>query len=113
MTNPVAIVLQVTDGKLRWDALVFVCPGCKEEELDSSGLHMIPVNSLTKTPAWEWDSNLEFPTLSPSILTRQGLDFKFVCHSFLKAGVFQYLDDCTHSLKGLFVPMVPLEDWMF
>jgi hypothetical protein len=112
MTNPVAIVRKVTDGELKWDGLVFICPGCKELWPDASGLHMLPVNSTTKTPSWDWDYNFEAPTLSPSILTQHGPDLKFICHSFLKAGVFQFLDDCSHPLKGQFVSMIPLEDWM-
>jgi len=113
MTNPVAVVHKVTDGELQWDGLVFVCPGCKLLwEEGASGLHLLPVNSTTKTPQWEWDGNLDAPTLSPSILTKHGGYPAGVCHSFLKAGIFQYLDDCTHPLKGQFVPMVPLEDWM-
>lgn len=117
MTNPVAIIRHVAEGELAWDGLAFICPGCKLLwEEGASGLHMLPVNSTTKTPQWKWDGNLEAPTLSPSILTKHGpvVDGALtgVCHSFLKAGVFQYLDDCTHPLKGQFVPMIPLEDWM-
>jgi len=77
---------------------------------------MLPVNSDWKKPAWTWDGNLEAPTVSPSILSSigpygdQGKPLG-VCHSFLKAGVFEFLDDCTHPLKGQHVPMVDLPDW--
>lgn len=113
MTNPVAIVRHVTDGEISWDGLVFVCPGCKLMWEDgASGLHMLPVNSAVKTPAWTWDGNLEAPTLSPSILTKHGGNPAGVCHSFLNAGVFDFLSDCTHPLAGQKVAMPPLEDWM-
>ena len=33
------------------------------------------------------------------------------CHSFLKAGVWEFLSDCAHDMAGKSVPMVPLPDW--
>lgn len=33
------------------------------------------------------------------------------CHSFLKNGIWQFLDDCAHELRGM-VPMVPLPDFL-
>lgn len=104
-------IRHVTDTQNnRYDALAFLCPGCIE--LNGSGLHMLPVNTTATTPSWHWDGNLELPTISPSILTRTGVDpNKNICHSFLKAGVFQFLGDCTHSLANQFVPMLDLPDW--
>lgn len=34
------------------------------------------------------------------------------CHSFLRAGVWDFLGDSAHKLAGQKVPMVPLPDWM-
>ena len=34
------------------------------------------------------------------------------CHTFLRDGVWQYLDDCAHDMRG-FHPLVPLPDWWF
>lgn len=34
------------------------------------------------------------------------------CHSFLKKGQWQFLNDSAHSLAGQTVPMVPLPDWL-
>lgn len=34
------------------------------------------------------------------------------CHSFLRAGVWEFLSDCSHSMAGQNVPMVPLPDWV-
>jgi len=34
------------------------------------------------------------------------------CHSFLKAGVWEFLGDCAHALAGQNIPMVPLPDWL-
>lgn len=33
------------------------------------------------------------------------------CHSFLRAGQWEFLSDCAHSLAGQTVPMVPLPDF--
>ena len=108
--NPVAQIRSVRDGDIQYEAIVFVCPGCKQMwETGNSGLHMLPVNSSVKTPQWSWDGNLEAPTLSPSVLTRYG---DRVCHSFIKNGVVEFLSDCSHALAGQSVPLPPLEDWM-
>jgi hypothetical protein len=59
-------------------------------------------------PIWTFDGNEELPTFSPSLLVRYGNrpgDKR--CHLFLKAGMVQYLGDCTHKLKGLTVPVEP------
>lgn len=34
------------------------------------------------------------------------------CHSYVKAGRWEFLGDCTHDLAGQTVPMVPLPDWL-
>lgn len=95
----------VDDHGVVYQALLFVCPGCKDQGF--SGYHMLPVNSPQKAPSWTWDGNLEAPTLEPSILTRHGDQ---VCHSFLRAGVFEFLGDCTHRLAGQRVPLPELPD---
>lgn len=115
MTNPVAVLHSVIDGNFQYWAFIFICPGCKEMLPESTGLHLLPVNSKEKTPSWDFDGNLAHPTLSPSILTKHGTivdGVEQICHSFLQYGQFQYLSDSTHSLAGKYVTMVPLEDWM-
>jgi len=114
---------QVNDHGVHYEALMFVCPGCATPytmldgtEHTPSGLHMLPVNSIAKTPQWDWDGNLEVPTLNPSILTRiQPYDDQSaplgVCHSYLRAGVFEFLGDCTHQFAGQHVPMPHLPAW--
>jgi hypothetical protein len=72
---------------------------------------MLPVSDTKgKRPQWDFDGDLEAPTLSPSIKTTP-YDGS-VCHSFLRNGVFEFLGDCTHSLKGQHVPMPDLPDWV-
>lgn len=128
MANPVAQVHHIDDHGVTYDALGFTCPGCKESH--GSGFHMLPVTPTSGSrPTWDWDGNLEAPTLAPSIKTSYrhptgytrdnpapvGYDGPYteeVCHSYLRAGVFEYLGDSTHSMANQFIPMVPLEDWM-
>lgn len=110
MTNPVARLGIVGEGTLVYNGLWFVCPGCLAMKPEGSGLHMLPVNTAKKSPAWTWDGDMQAPTLEPSILTHYAENE--ICHSFLRAGVFEFLPDCTHPLAGQSVPMVPLEDWM-
>lgn len=113
--NPVALIRRCKDGAVEYDQLWFVCPGCKSRSDDHTGLHALPVNGTTQgasgRPFWSFDGNLEAPTLAPSILSRGGSDTNFVCHSFLRAGVFEFLGDCTHKYANQRVPMEPLPDW--
>lgn len=106
-----AMLRKVVDGDLEYDCLMFVCPGC--QEFGGSGLHMLPVNSEgLKKANWRWDENLEMPTLNPSILTHSGRNQANVCHSYLIEGVFQFLDDSTHSLANKHALMPDLPSWV-
>ena len=105
----------IDDHGRTYTALAFWCPGCEQVDNDGHrhrGLHMLPVNSTWKTPSWGFDGNLDAPTLSPSILTRSGPDGVNVCHSFLRAGVFEFLGDCTHQYAGQQVSIPDLPDWV-
>lgn len=115
-----AMLRTVDDHGEHYEALMFVCPGCAlpytvdDREWKPTGLHMLPVNSAVKSPSWDFDGNLEAPTLSPSILTHGGQQGEGPprCHSFLRAGVFEFLDDCTHAMAGQHVPMPDLPEWV-
>lgn len=114
------------DGEVTYPHLAFICPGCVLDIYDlppdgatyhPTGLHLLPVNTDQHKPAWTFDGNEDAPTVSPSIRThheQSDTDPRptFNCHSFLKAGVFEFLGDCTHALAGRFVPMVDLPDWI-
>lgn len=100
----------VADG-VEHTRIMFVCPGCVNEH-GEGGLHMIPVNSPQVSPQWDWDGNIDAPTLSPSILSKRSMPTgEFVCHSYLRAGVFEFLGDCTHQFAGQHVPMPDLYEW--
>lgn len=106
-----AVLRTMHHGSVVYQALMFCCPGCAELH-GHVGLHVLPVNTTEHTPAWEWDRNLDAPTLAPSILTRHGADMDQVCHSYLRGGVLEYLADSTHSLAGQSVPLPNLPDWV-
>lgn len=69
---------------------LFVCPGCND------CAHMIRTEG--PEPRWTWNGSIDAPTFSPSLLCRYGPDQ--VCHSFIRDGKIEYLDDCFHHLKG-------------
>lgn len=100
-----------------FDFMIF-CPACK-------------CGHGIDTKRWQFNGDMEKPTISPSILVRSGhympehkgscwcnyneenkdnpAPFKCgVCHSFVTDGKIQYLSDCTHELAG---QTVELEDF--
>lgn len=118
MTTPVAVLRRCKDGEAEYDQLWFACPGCASRDGDHTGLHALPVHRLgedrpiTKRHSWQWNGDLLLPTLAPSILSRsEWAGVLFVCHSFLVAGVFQFLGDCTHKHVNQHVPIGPLPEW--
>jgi hypothetical protein len=108
----------------------FKCPGCRLH-------HTLPVQGAGTT--WQFNGDVESPTLSPSILARggccyepdwheqerrrhpgpehcdkyhpdeDGISFCHVCHSFVRDGQIEFLSDCTHALAGTTVPLTPDE----
>lgn len=76
---------------------LFKCPGC-------SYLHKF--NAET----WQFNGDLENPTLSPSYLTGFDNYTKNRCHSYIKEGKIQFLSDCFHDLKGKTVDLLPFSD---
>lgn len=103
----------------------FMCPGCNE-------VHSIRCNTDVGV-VWSWNGSYESPTFNPSILVKgskltdkgskdleewmkngfpkQNERFdsvETICHSFVTDGKIQFLDDCTHNLKG---QTVELPNW--
>jgi len=118
MTDILAEVSSVSHGKDVYEAIKVWCPGCDTLKDStgsrSSGLHMLPISGdVNARPTWEWNGDLVKVTLNPSILTKYRMEEKgeFVCHSFLRNGIWEFLNDCTHELAGQKVPMVPLPKW--
>ena len=66
---------------------MFKCPGCGHA-VRYRGLHQ---------PTWTVSGvDADKPTVSPSILCTGYIR----CHSFVKDGKIQFLNDCDHSLAG-------------
>ena len=109
MDRPKALLRTIQRKDKSYKALMFVCPGCVAGGPDGyDGLHLLAVNSNVYRPSWDWDGNLERPTLSPSILTT-GYSR---CHSFLKNGIFTFLGDSDHPLVGQEVEIPELPEWV-
>ena len=124
--------MSIIKGKLRIlseTTVAFMCPGCGE-------LHQVWI-SQPANAVWGYNNNPDAPTFTPSILVRgvrndltdeqwaeyDKLDvaadrekiladsrFNFVCHSFVKDGLIQFLNDCTHRLAGQTVDLPDLEE---
>ncbi len=81
--------------------LWFRCPGCR-------CAHGFTVGSgLSATKYWTWNGSYDKPTFNPSLLCNKDIP-EFRCHSFVRDGMIQFLDDCWHSLKG---QTVEIPDW--
>ena len=71
------------------------CPGC-------DCAHRV-------TFGWKFNNDLVRPTISPSVLNHQPWQENGTrCHCFVRDGKIQFLNDCTHDLKGQTVEMI---DW--
>lgn len=84
-------------GFLHW------CPGCEQA-------HAIYTSNRPGKPTWEWDGNVEAPTVTPSVLCFTRYDERdnllpnngqrTLCHYFLKAGKIEYCSDSPHRFAG-------------
>lgn len=113
MVNPVMVVNTTSmygdESGIAWRTCWVWCPGCNH-------LCAIPIAGEDGTlplfgPHWGWDGNLEQPTFDPSILQESSGSMP-KCHSYVRAGRWEFLSDCTHALAGQTVDMVPLPDWV-
>jgi hypothetical protein len=71
----------------------FHCPGC-----DCS--HFLRIGG---TYGWTWNGDEQKPTVNPSILTNSRNEDGILgprCHSFIREGKIQFLNDCAHGLAG-------------
>lgn len=91
--------------------LYFWCPGC-------SDLHGVEVG---QPGGWSWNGDLVNPTVEPSVKVSgvqwdtTAVFFKprhavapgqpICCHSYIRNGHWEFLEDCTHNLAGQTVPL--------
>jgi Family of unknown function (DUF6527) len=84
-------LLEQTPEQTRY---VFFCPGCQcAHWVRTRGPH----------PLWEWNGDMERPTLSPSVLCPPPGSVWLV-----RDGKIEFLGDCQHPLAGR---TVDLPDW--
>jgi hypothetical protein len=62
-------------------------------------------------PVWSFNGDIEYPTFRPSMLCNKDSDNPTVprCHSYVTDGKIQYLEDCTHELKGQTIDLPEIE----
>lgn len=70
------------------------CPGCKiHHEMDKR---------------WAFNGDLDVPTFSPSLLCNPNHP-PTRCHSFIKNGKWEFLNDSHHELAGKTVDMIDVD----
>lgn len=90
-----------------WYHFEFNCPGCGYKH----GFYVRREGH--NGPIWEFNGDLEKPTVSPSILMSTSWDDKpHVCHSYINNGIIQFLSDCTHKLAGQTVELPEIEIYL-
>lgn len=94
-------------GKLMAENGVYFwhCPGCEFG-------HAVHTKAANTTGAkWNFNGDFNKPTFSPSILVNKGQanPTQPVCHCFVKDGMIEFLNDCTHHLAGKTVQMEDAE----
>lgn len=86
------------------DHYIIECPGCECGHIFDQ--------------RWTFNGDFEKPTFRPSLLCNKSIteaivnEFKTVhrCHSYVTDGQIQYLDDCTHNLRGQTVELPDTEN---
>jgi hypothetical protein len=97
----------------RW---YIVCPGChahekqRDPEASEYALALRSIHCFNEK-VHTFNGNVYAPTLTPSLLAKyagKGVE-EYCCHSFVRDGQIQFLDDCTHPLKGQTVGLMDAE----
>ena len=98
---------------VKMGSIAFFCPGCH-------CLHVVATKApLPNGAVWFFNNNFEKPTFKPSINITTG-SFAMPgytdpdgipptrCHTFVTDGKIQFLNDCTHELKGQTIDLPPV-----
>jgi hypothetical protein len=80
-----AVIKRVEQATPKDPEFVFDCPGCGYGHW---------FKTTGDSPRWSWNGDYERPTISPSLMVRDGQ--------------IQFLSDSDHVLAGQTVPMVPV-----
>jgi hypothetical protein len=91
------ILIEKCESQEPYQIWLYWCPGC-------DSYHQFYTDRTDgQRPEWKITGPLDSPTVTPSILYANVTPR---CHCFIKAGKIQFLNDCTHHLKGQTVDMV-------
>lgn len=86
------------DGFVQMERIHFICPGCNQRHAISEAIH-------------SFNGDFDKPTFRPSVLVTWGkLQPDWRCHSNVKDGMIQFLNDCSHELKGKTVPLPEFDE---
>lgn len=91
-----AVIENLEPEKVGEPEFAFHCPGCGFS-------HWFKTKG--KGPCWTFNGDMDKPTIHPSLRVRYGQEK--VCHSFIKEGIIEFCNDCTHDLVGQKVPLEP------
>lgn len=127
---------QVVDSEGRFVGVRINCPGCGDRHV--LGVRPIPDGMIespyyVNAPHWVFNGDYEKPYFSPSVHVRSGHyasgnhcendcwctyyknhpeespDFScYICHSFIRDGWIEFLNDCTHALAGQKVELLDI-----
>lgn len=96
-----------------------VCPPAEAEYIDLRmpcplKTRRLPINQCPRQPGvsyWDWNKDVDSPTIRPSILTRADKPKgQFVCHSWVTDGKVQFLSDSTHANAGKTLDLIDFGD---
>jgi hypothetical protein len=100
-----AKVARITDQKETEISYLFDCPAC-----GISHSCRVGATHPEGKPMWTFNGNLDRPTFHPSLVVRwRNGAVDQVCHSFIRDGRIQFLNDCTHGMGGKTVEIPDLE----
>lgn len=102
------------------EAYWIICPGCGGYHVFTIGFKdeaerqkHIQNRSDKKEHVWTFNGDLDQPTFAPSMLYSsggwKGEPLK-VCHSYVRNGRIEFLNDCTHGLKGQTVDLPQIKE---
>jgi hypothetical protein len=96
-----------SEGHDLGDYIHIWCPGCEGYHTPRVRHGNYPDGDITGL--WTWNGNEDSPTINPSILVNAS-EPNMRCHSFVRDGKIQFLDDCFHHLKGQTVDLPNVDD---
>lgn len=105
--NPVMRTFTNEHNGFTWVSHWLWCPGCEQ-------LHPLHSKATEAENVWKWNGNEPKPTFEGSYFVWEGPEASPTkkCHSYIKAGNWEFLSDCTHKFAGKVVSLPPLPDFL-